>query len=79
MQKLPEMQLTDMELKVLGKHWGEIQRLRAEAGTREEAMQDIVNLALEARGLDGTKYLVDYPQGNIRPKDDKKEQEPKDS
>ena len=68
MAELPLDHLTEPELGVIQKHLTTIGQLQALAETRQEAVNDIVGLALEARGLSPTTHTIEMPQGLIKPK-----------
>jgi len=63
---LSETELSEAEQAVLQKHLTALKQFQALLLVRQEAMQDIINLALEARGLSPATHQVDIREGTIK-------------
>ena len=62
---LPLDHLTEAELGVLEKHRNVITQWIALVQTRQEAVNDIVGLVLEARGFSPETHQIQLPEGII--------------
>ena len=73
MTKLPKDRLTKDEMAIVQKNLGVIGQLQALAATRQETLNDIVGLALAARGfspvthdIDNNGAITEKPKGETK-------------
>ena len=66
--KLSQGTLTDAEMIILNRHVRNSQEHRNLMVIEQQAIEDIVSLALEARGLDPRSFLVNFATGVIVPR-----------